>query len=176
MKFVLIIDGLARSLALFGGFVLLAITIITCVSIFGRVLIPVGLMPVPGDFELVQAGVGFAIFAFLPWCQVTRGHASVDLFTNFLPKSINRWIDLFTEVLMAVALIVITWKLWDGAVAKYRYGDTTFILEFPIWWAYAASLFAAVIGCVTALYMVVMRIIEVATGKSQFNTAHGVVH
>ena len=85
------IERLARMLALLGGLVLVALTIITCISIAGRALISFGLGPVPGDFELVEAGVAFAIFAFLPWCQLNRGHATVDLFTSFLSERTNRW-------------------------------------------------------------------------------------
>lgn len=148
---------LAKTLAILGGFVLFVMIIITCISIFGRAFIFLGLAPISGDFELVEAGSAFAVFAFLPWCQLNRGHASVDIFTNFLPKSANRWIDFIAEILMGFAIIIIAWKLWDGTISKSKYGETTFILQFPIWWAYAASLFAASIGCVIAVYMVIIR-------------------
>lgn len=173
MKYSNRIESIAKLLALCGGVVLLLVTVITCVSIIGRALIPVGLGPIPGDYELVQAGVGFSIFAFLPWCQITKSHASVDLLTNFFSKSVNRWINFVSEVLMAGAMIVIAWKLWDGTLAKHRYGDTTFILEFPVWWAYSASLFAAVAACLVAIYMVFERAYELATGKSQESLGAG---
>ena len=56
----------------------------TVVSIVGRASLTWAwvLGPVPGDFELVEVGTGFAVFAFLPWCQLKRGHATVDLFTS----------------------------------------------------------------------------------------------
>ncbi|MFK5980669.1 MAG: TRAP transporter small permease [Rhizobiaceae bacterium] len=170
------VNWLARALALIGGCVLLIITLITCVSIIGRALIFIGLGPVPGDFELVEAGVGFAVFAFLPWCQINRGHASVDIFTNFLSSSINRMIHLVAEIVMAIAIIIIALRLWSGMLTKIRYTDTTFILQFPIWWAYAASLFAAVIACVVAIYMVFVRWQEVTTGNSHFSQKTGVEH
>ncbi len=55
-----------------GGVVLVLLTIMTCISIVGRAGLTIGLRPVKGDFELIEAGVAFAIFAFLPWCQFTR--------------------------------------------------------------------------------------------------------
>lgn len=170
------VQSLARVLALLGGMVLLAIVVLTCVSITGRALISVGLGPVPGDFELVEAGASFAVFAFLPWCQVNRGHAAVDIFTNILPAPVNRLIDLVAETLMAIAFVVITWKLWDGMAAKLRYGDTTFILQFPLWWAYAASLVAALVASAIAVYMIGVRLRELRAGKSIFNQASGAVH
>ena len=115
MKLEATIRWLARVLALLGGVVLVAITVMTCVSILGRAvvtlahtrdpaffdwlvaaaqsLVALGIAPVPGDFELVEAGTGFAVFAFLPWCQLNRGHATVDLFTSALSAGANRVID-----------------------------------------------------------------------------------
>ncbi|MEP4859031.1 MAG: TRAP transporter small permease, partial [Alphaproteobacteria bacterium] len=55
-----IIYALARMMAIAGGIVLAAITVLTVVSITGRSLVPFGLAPVPGDFELVEAGTAFA--------------------------------------------------------------------------------------------------------------------
>ena len=89
-------------MAVLGGIVLSFLILLTCVSIIGRSLngifhsdfmeriapgfsrlvIDIGVGPVNGDFELVEAGVAFAIFAFIPLCQVTAGHASVDILTN----------------------------------------------------------------------------------------------
>ena len=176
MKIGRAVERLARMLALLGGGVLITIAILTCVSIVGRALISIGLGPIQGDFELVEAGAGFAVFAFLPWCQINRGHAAVDLFTNLLPGLLNRWIDLVSEVLMAIAIFILAWRLWDGTQVKMRHGDTTFILEFPIWWAYAASLFAALIACVIAAYMIYIRLQEVFTGRSDLGPGTGAVH
>jgi TRAP-type C4-dicarboxylate transport system permease small subunit len=168
------IKVLARALAIAGGTVLAAITVMTAMSIIGRTLISFGLGPVPGDFELVEAGAGFAVFAFLPWCQLNRGHATVDLFTNFLSPGANRVIDLVTEILMSLVIILIAWRLVLGTADKYRYGETTFILQFPVWWGYAVCVVAAVVGVIISLYMTAVRVREVATGRSHFAPSHGV--
>jgi len=64
-----------------------------------------GVGPINGDFELVEAGVAFAIFAFLPLCQISAGHASVDIFTAKLPMRINRVLQLGIDVIFAIVLI-----------------------------------------------------------------------
>lgn len=171
-----VITWLARTLAILGGVVLFAMIAVTCISILGRAFIFAGLAPLPGDFELVEAGSAFAVFAFLPWCQLNRGHASVDVFTNFLPKSANRWIDLVAEILMGIAIFIIAWKLLDGTISKSKYGETTFILQFPIWWAYALSLCAAMLGCIVAVYMVFVRFGELLTGQVDINKNSGAGH
>ncbi|TDK46179.1 TRAP transporter small permease [Antarcticimicrobium luteum] len=177
--------GLARFMAVLGGLVLTALILLTCVSILGRSLngilhsdfvmgiapdlahwlIDIGIGPVNGDFELVEAGVAFAIFAFLPLCQITAGHASVDIVANALPRGANRFLRMVTEVVFALVLILIAWKLADGMLSKKGYGETSFLLEFPVWWAYAASLFGAVVAAIVGTYMAVVRVTEFLTGR-----------
>jgi TRAP-type C4-dicarboxylate transport system permease small subunit len=148
MNLSVLVVWLARALAILGGVVLAVITVLTVVSIGGRAFIWAGLRPIPGDFELVEAGMGFAIFAFLPWCQLRRGHATVDLFTSLFPARVNRVIDLVTELLMTAVIVLIAWRLWYGMQDKIRYNETTFILQFPVWWGYAAAMAAACQGVV----------------------------
>lgn len=174
-----IIEGLARALAIAGGAVLVALTLLVVVSITGRALLTLGFAsfgPVPGDFELVEAGAGFAVFAFLPWCQLRRGHATVDLFTSLLSPRVNRVIDLMTEILMTLVLALFAWRLWAGTVDKFNYAETTFILQFPVWWPLAAALVAAVIAVVVSLYLMVIRIVEVRTGRAILSPAEGAIH
>ena len=52
------VETLARLTALAGGLVLTALVVVTVVSVTGRSLVFAGLAPVPGDFELVEAGRG----------------------------------------------------------------------------------------------------------------------
>ena len=167
---------LARALAILGGVVLVAITVLTVVSIVGRALIPIGLRPIPGEFELVEVGTGFAIFCFLPWCQLMRGHATVDVFTSFLPDSANRVIDLVSELLMTTIVVLIAWRLWYGMWDKVRYGETTFILQFPVWWGYAAAMFGAAIGVIVSFYVLSVRIREVTTGRTILGPGQGAFH
>ena len=177
--------GLARFMALLGGVVLTLLILLTCVSISGRLLngffhsdlmesmapafsqwmIDIGVGPVNGDFELVEAGVAFAVFAFIPLCQITAGHASVDIFTNRFPAGVNRFLRMVTEVVFAAVLVLIAWKLFDGMSSKMRYGETTFLLQFPIWWAYAASFVGAVVAALVAIYVAAVRIYEFGTGR-----------
>lgn len=171
-----IVHGLARWLAILGGLTLVAITVMTTLSIGGRSLIWAGLGPVPGDFELVEAGTGFAVFAFLPWCQLTRGHATVDLFTSYLSPAANRVLDFIWEVVLGLITILIAWRLWVGMLEKRGYGETTFILQFPIWWGMALCALATVVGVVVAVYMIVIRAREVAQGRSLLGEGTGAVH
>ena len=162
---------LARSLALLGGAVLVALVVMTCVSILGRALIPLGLSPVRGDFELIEVGVAFAVFAFLPWCQYQRGHAAVDLFKTAFPHVMNRLLDVLIDMLMLMAAAILAWRLWLGMLDKRSFGETTFILQFPVWQAYAACLIGAA-GFVLVAAFCSLRSLRILLGSPEEQPAH----
>ena len=95
----------------------------------------------------VEVGVGIAIFYFLPWCYLRGGHATVDLLYMHMPAWFKKGVDLFSDVAMLLVWLVLTWRLALGLLDKWRSAETTFILQLPLWWAYAACLLAAVLGC-----------------------------
>ena len=121
--------------------------------------------PVNGDFELVEAGVAFAIFCFIPLCQITAGHAAVDVFANSFSARVNRVLRMITEIVFALVLVLIAWRLGAGTVSKFENGETSFLLEFPVWWAYGLSLVAAIVAAIVGVYMAVIRSIEAITGQ-----------
>ena len=149
------VAALARTSAIAGGVVLCVVTVTTVFSIIGRALIPLGLSPIQGDYEIVEAGMAFAIFAFLPWCQFTRGHAIVAVVTDKLPVRFNAYTELVMEFLTLILAVFLTWRHWVGMIDKFGYGETSFILRYPLWWAYAAGLIGAAIWVVVCVYCVI---------------------
>lgn len=159
------IARVSEACALVGGVVLGILILMTCTSILGRALSGLGLGPVPGDFELVEAGMALAIFFFLPLCQLRGGHATVDLFTAALPARINRLLLAFWEVVMAVVVAAIAWRLVVGMLGKMRNGEITLLLQFPVWWSYALCTIPAVLAVVVAFWSAFDRIRGAATGQ-----------
>jgi TRAP-type C4-dicarboxylate transport system permease small subunit len=177
--------GLARFSAILGGIVLTLLIVLTCVSITGRILngwmhsdfmeglapafaqwmLGLGVGPITGDFELVESGVAFAIFAFIPLCQITSGHASVGILTDKLPVRVQQFLAMVVELIFAAVLVLIALRLFAGMSSKMRYGETTFLLQFPIWWAYAASFAASVVAAIVGVYMGLVRTYEFFTGR-----------
>ncbi len=139
---------LCRYTAAFGGAVVAVIALISVVSIAGRALSGVGLAPVPGDFELVEAGTALAVFSALPWCFLARGHATVDLFWETLPRTVKTFVEAGTSVMMLVIWALLTWRMGIATAEHHASGETSFILGMPLWWGYAASLPPVLIGCV----------------------------
>ncbi|MEE9313602.1 MAG: TRAP transporter small permease [Rhizobiaceae bacterium] len=168
---------MAKLMGMLGGLVLFALIAVTTLSVIGRMLNTIGhsfaflestltiFGPIKGDYEIVEAGVAFAIMAFFPWCQLNRSHASVELFTSMLPTSANRFLALIWELVFALVLMLLAWRLYVGMLAKMRYGETTFLLQFPIWWGYAACAFAAFIAAIVAAYSVYLHGKELIAGE-----------
>ena len=177
---------LSRLMAVLGGVMLSALILLTCASILGRMLngwlhgdlaqtwfpgaaetlLALGVGPIMGDFELTEAGMAFAIFAFLPYTQLTGGHADVDIFTDRMGPRVNRLLTPLIAVVFAAVLVLIAWQLGAGTWSKYRTGQTTFLIQFPIWWAYALSLLGAVVAAVVGVYVAAARVVEAVTGRT----------
>jgi TRAP-type C4-dicarboxylate transport system permease small subunit len=145
---------LARAMAILGGIVLILLIAITCVSIIGRSLTFVGLNQVKGDYELVELGVGFAIFAFLPWAQYAKGHARVDLLEAAMARWQNLVSDLASDLLLLAIAVIVGYRLWLGMLDKQSYGETTFILQFPIWQAYGAGVLGMAVFTIVSVFCV----------------------
>jgi len=161
------VTWLAKWTALLGGTVLIGVVVMTCVSIIGRALTGFGLKPIPGDFELVEMGVGFAVFSALPWCHLNRAHARVDLFETALGKPANRVINVIADLLMLIAAGLIAYRLSFGMIDKKNYSETTFILQLPVWYAYAAAMLGAVVFVIVAAFSLLRTAREVAGESTQ---------
>lgn len=176
------VKWLSRASAVIGGLVLMVLIALTTLSIIGRevsklghslgeswlgqMLVNSGVDEINGSYELTEAGVAFAIFAFLPVCQFYGQHATVDVFTSALPRKGLGWLRAFWEVVLAVVIVFISLRLYEGMLRYVGNGETTLFLQFPLWWAYAASVGAAAVASLTAVYCAWARIVEAATGRT----------
>lgn len=172
----------AQAVALVGGAVLLATMLITALSIAGRSLSELarsawlsetglgqwlqssGVGSITGSFDLVEAGIAFAVFAFLPLCQITAGHASVTLISDRLPAVLRRLLVLAVDLLFAWVLVVIALQLNEGMARAIRSGQTTFLLQTPVWWNYAACLAGACVAAAAGVWVALMRAAELLLG------------
>jgi len=141
------IYGASRVFAWFGTLVLVTIAVISVLSIAGRAFAFAGLGPIPGDFELVEAGTALAVFCFLPWCHLKRGHATVDMLWSHYPTRMRRGLEILTEALMLFVWLLLVWRMGVSMLDYRANGEVSFILQMPVWWGYAASMLPAAFGC-----------------------------
>lgn len=167
-----VIERIAVGMAFIGGVLLTCIAIMVCASIFGRQMDGIWFFgPIGGDYELVEAGTAIAVFAFLPWCQLKRGHVAVDIVVQAFPPRLKAISGLIGDILLAVVAYVIAWRLFVGFGEKFPYGsdafraafgfgsrpffpETTYELEIQVWIPYGLALIGAVLFFVTAVYTV----------------------
>ncbi len=191
-----LVHGLSRFMAYTGGAMLVVLVLLTCVSVTGRSLngilhgdlfqaiapafatwaIDLGIGPVNGDYELIESGVAFAIFAFLPLCQITNGHAAVEIFTRLMSPRFNRVLQLVIDTIFALVLLLIAVQLYSGMLSKMNSGQTTFLLEWPVWWGYALSMIGAVIAAAVGCYVAIIRLIELRGNKAVLPSAESAQH
>ena len=163
------VERLAACTALAGGLVLVATAAMTCVSIAGRSLGGLGIAglgPIPGDYELVEIGIGFAVFAALPWCHLKRGHASVELLAPVLGGAVNRALDAVIDAAVLATALLLAWRLAAGMLDKKGYFETTFVLGIEIWQAYALALAGAAAFCVVAAWRAWESLARVPGGRA----------
>ncbi|QCK87295.1 TRAP transporter small permease [Phreatobacter aquaticus] len=145
------VGAIARTLAIFGGALMLVTAVMVTLSVGGRWALR---SAIPGDFELVQIATAVAVFSFLPLCQLGRGNVFVDTFTLRAPDWFNRSLDMLWDLVYAGFAWLIAWRLALGAYDAISSKTSSMVLAFPIGWAIAAcAVMAAFLGLVTLLTM-----------------------
>ena len=96
-------------------------------------------------------GIAIAAFAFLPYCQITGGNVTADIFTA---RASQFWVSVFALAASIVALLfglLLLYSMYGGMLSQRQYNYTTAILQIPIWWAYLPCLFSLVLLAVASL-------------------------
>ena len=153
---------LSAGLAVAGGLVLVALIAVTSLSVAGRALFSA---PIPGDFELVEIGCAVAVFAFLPYCQITRGNVVVDFFTARAPLRRRAALDLAGNLVFTAIAGLLTWRALVGAGEMLRYGETTMVLAVPIWWGFMPAVFCLGVLTLVCGYTAGRSLREMTTGR-----------
>ncbi len=157
LRFERVTYALAHGLVAFGGLCLVVASALTALSIIGGLTI----RPLPGEIEVVEILCGLAVFAFLPYCQLKRGHVGVDiLISAFGPKAMN-WTQLIGDVIIAVLIGLVTWRHVIGTLDKFGNGETTPLLLFPVWWGFAVGAVLLVANILVCLFVILSDIRDI---------------
>jgi TRAP-type C4-dicarboxylate transport system permease small subunit len=78
----------------------------------------------------------------------------VDVFVSGLGPRGMALLALIGNIILTIVAFVIAWRLTAGMEDKLGYGETTFILQFPVWWGYAAAMIGAWIFVPVCAYSV----------------------
>ena len=141
-----LLEHVCGAVAMLGGLLLVAIMLVSSVSVIGRglsLLLATRISGIPGDVEIVQLGCAMAVFSFLPLCQLKRANV------------------LFLALSFTLAL-----QLGHGTVEKFVNRDTTMVLRVPEGWAYAVALACAWLLVVVTAYTVARSALEISTNRA----------
>lgn len=120
----------ARLMAIFGGLIFVVLVIMSVVSIVGRKT--VGFV-VPGDVEVLQMMAACAAASFFPYCHLLHGDVKVDFFTHNLSQRTLWIMDAVGSLLVGIFGALIAWRSWEGAMTVKQFGETSMILQWPVW-------------------------------------------
>jgi TRAP-type C4-dicarboxylate transport system permease small subunit len=156
------LHALSGALAIVGGLLACVIAVLVTVSVTGRYLFAA---PVPGDNDLVGVLAGCAIFAFLPYCQMTRSNIMVDFFTARLSGHTKAVFDLLGTLLYLVIAILLTWRLYHGALELHASGEMLAAFTFYRWWTLPFDIMCMIILIAVIAYTLVLNIGEMRTAQ-----------
>lgn len=142
--------AVSKSAAIVGGLVFVGIVAMSIVSIVGRKLFAVS---VPGDFELVEMGSAIGSSFFFAYCHLNRGDVKVDFFTQHWAAAKVMWLDAIGSTLIGLFGAVIAWRTAVGAFGLREVGESSTILDWPMWIVRLAMVPGFVLMALAGFYM-----------------------
>ena len=149
-----LLDGLCRGLAILGGTVLVAASLVTAVSVLGRYFLA---RPIPGDGEITALALAIAISLCMPWCAWRRGHVSVDVATAGLRPGAQAALDAVGLLLLAAVAGLLAWRMAVGGIEMRAFGDESMVLRLPTWIGLAVAVPCFAVTALAALVAALRR-------------------
>lgn len=143
---------LTRTVALVGLMGLLIIATATLVDVLARWLFSA---PIAGVYDLSTLFIAVTMAACFPAALASRQHIQVTFLAERLPRRLNQALDLFADTVTLTFFVLLVWQLIIYCGELIESGETSFILEVPVWpwWLVATALFVL---CVPVQAMVVL--------------------
>lgn len=127
----------ARAFAIVGGLLLVACALLTTLSIITHALFN---YTIRGEFDLVTFGTSWAIYLFLPYCQLVRGNVVVDFFFSGAGPRTRQLLDGVGNLLYFAIAVLLLWRMSIGGIEIYRDRQSSAVLEIPYWLSFPLAL------------------------------------
>ncbi|MCW4114512.1 TRAP transporter small permease [Aurantimonas sp. MSK8Z-1] len=151
-RIVLILAAAIRYWALLGGLLITALALLTTYSALAKLLFDA---PFAADYELAKYMTAIAIFAFLPYCQLTGANVTVDIFTEGMSAPAKAAMAMFSALFAVAFSILLLRQMYFGFQSYMRFTEVTPVLKLPIWTAFPPILFSLFLLFVAALVTLV---------------------
>lgn len=153
------IARLATGWAILGGLLLLAVVGVNAASVLAGVFGT----SFSGDFELTEMGVAVAVFAFLPYCQLTDANVTADIFTAHASARVVAGLRALASLVAFGFGGLLLWRMYPGMMDQRDYNASTAILQIPIWWAYLPILISIALLVATSALTLIEDLREART-------------
>lgn len=146
----------AQAFSLIACVILFAMMLVTFADVIGRYLF---LAPLPAAYELISLMMPAVIFCALPLTVLKSGHITIDLLDGVTPRVLVPLREIVVGIFSAVALALVSWRLWVRAVDQRDYEEVSDQLWWPLWpFSTAMSLLCALAAlCAVALVVLSVR-------------------
>jgi TRAP-type C4-dicarboxylate transport system permease small subunit len=152
------LDRLVVSIERLGGLFLLAVAALTFVMVILRKFFDTA---IPDWYDFSRLLQGIAIFWGIAAACYRGGHILVDLVWDFSSARGKRWIDLFADVTMLVAMATFAALALQAAIEMRGKNLLTSDLRIAQWGFY----FIAAVGVAAAAFMTVVRLRNLLRGS-----------
>ena len=124
------------------GLAIALLGIVTCVDVAGRYFFG---RPLVGAHEILDMLICLAIFPALPLACWERQQISVDLIDHALPPRARENLLCVVDVVCALCLAIVAWRMFIYGAKLRDYGDVTLLLRLPLYpYAYLIGAMAGV--------------------------------
>lgn len=129
MKISRIVDRVAFSLAMVALCLLLLMMVFITSNVTSRYVFN---QPIQGDLEVVELTMLSVVMLGLAYIHVTKGHVSLGLVVDRLPRRVQAVFDIAAYVLATAYASVIVWQNIVQAQLLRHIGEHTVVLGIPL--------------------------------------------
>ncbi|MEZ5863776.1 MAG: TRAP transporter small permease [Geminicoccaceae bacterium] len=149
-----LLERIVAGWAILGGIVLLLIVAVTGTNVGLYVvdaIVPGAVRVISGYEDIVRLFVSAAALMMLPYCQLRRGHVTVDLLTEGLSPRVVRRLDLASLGLMTALPLFLGYWMIFGMLETRADGRISPVLEWAQWPFYLPGLVSLALWALVAL-------------------------
>ncbi len=137
-----VVKALVYSLAAVAGTGIVAMMLVTCVDVIGRIF----RSPLVGAFDIVRIAGAVTIACALPYTTAVKGHVAVEYFFLKLPRPGRVVVDTLARLASMTLFVFLCRRSIIYGDSLRRSGEVTATLQIPVFWLpYLIALSSAVV-------------------------------
>ena len=141
--------SISQAFVLIGGILLVLSAVLTTLSIITHAALN---WPIRGEFELVSFGTSWAVYFFLPYCQMIKGNVLVDFFFARAGARLKHFLDALGSLLYAAIVSLLVWRMGVGGWEMFDSGQASAVMNIPYWWSFPVALVCLSLLTAVTLY------------------------